>query len=90
MTIWKYLIEITGMQHLEIPVAAKILCVQMQGGHPYIWAMVNPLLRLVKRRIIIRGTGKPFDEPVGNYIGTVQEREGKFIWHIFDLGEFNE
>lgn len=40
--IYKYRIEVTDDQNIEMPVGAKILTVQTQNGVPCIWAMVDP------------------------------------------------
>jgi hypothetical protein len=86
-TIHKYRLQIVSEQPVTMPSGAEILCVQMQGDTPCIWAMVNPDNPNVTRSIAICGTGHPV--PVGNYkyVGTVQQFGGSLIWHIFQRPE---
>lgn len=90
MVIWKYELEITGKQTVEMPVTAKILSAQMQGEILQIWALcgenieLNENIELEKRTFAIYGTGNQTYEQVGTYIDTVQDNDG-FVWHIFEL-----
>ena len=84
-TIHKYLLKITDQQDIEMPHLAQILCVQMQDGHLYIWAMVDDEAPMDSRTIRIIGTGNPIDDGNWlNYIGAVQEFDGELIWHVFE------
>ncbi len=83
-TIWKYELEVTYHQTLEIPKDAKLLCVQNQYGHPYLWALVDPAEDKVERQIRCCGTGHT-ELNIGHnmYLGTTQMAEGNLIWHWF-------
>lgn len=88
-TIHKYAIN-TLADTYKLPKGAQILCVQVQHGRPYMWALVDPAAPMVARGIVVYGTG--FDVPrrnaaVEHYIGTVQLNDGGLVWHIFDRGE---
>lgn len=87
MTIWKYPLEITDEQTIELPQRSEILSVQMQNGVPTIWALVDPKAPgpKVKQKIGIFGTGNPIDGVLFKqaFIGTVQQ--GSLVWHVFTL-----
>ena len=61
--IYKYRIEVTDDQNIEMPVGAKILTVQTQNGVPCIWAMVDP--NAEKERVHIRVHGIQFKTATG-------------------------
>lgn len=82
--IHKYPIQIKDKFNIEMPIGAKILTVQVQGNVPCIWALVDTEQHLEIRYFILVGTGQPLDEFYGNYIGTIQQEHGYFVWHIFE------
>ena len=84
LTIWKFPLDITDKQMVEMPRGARLLCVQMQYSTPCIWALVSPDGERQTRRIITRCTGHRIDEEVGDYIGTYQT--GPLVFHVFDGG----
>lgn len=85
MTIWKYEIGVTDEQTVMVPEGAEILCVQMQGTTPCLWALVNPKLKPAPRTIEIHGTGNPqAPETAAHYIGTFQQFGGRLVWHVFE------
>lgn len=81
-TIFKYNIEITDEQKIDIPIGAELLSAQIQKNAMVIWALVNT--SLVKEPVTIKifGTGNPVSEDNGIYLSTVQAPMG-FVWHIF-------
>ena len=85
MTIWKYDLRLVDVQNVRLPVAAKILAVQVQRGVPRLWALVDPGAPEENRRIAIRGTGHPIDM-AGEYIGTFQVEGGALVFHVFEGG----
>lgn len=89
-TIWKFPFENMGMFGLDMPKGAEILTVQVQGGIPCIWEMVDPGQEKKKRTIVIHGTGHPIQQAEEKkYIGTYQEMQGELIWHVFELEDGN-
>lgn len=86
MKIWKYELEICDQQTINMPVGAKLLCIQMQHGKPCIWAICDPMAQPKPRHIAIYGTGQPMPDDLGIYIGTFQIANGSLIFHAFDLG----
>lgn len=94
-TIYKYELAIEDTQEIMLPIGAQILCVQMQGKSPQLWAIIDPHAPKEPRVIDIYGTGhplgdyrllplpKPKEDP-GKYIGTFQQYEGQLVWHVFE------
>lgn len=87
MKIYKYPLEITDIQTLEMPIGAKLLDAQMQNGNLCLWALVDTAANKEKRSIAIYGTGNPMPDEVGEYIATFQTMGGAFVGHVFDLGK---
>jgi hypothetical protein len=81
-TIWKFPLEIIERQIVTMPLDAKPLTIQVQGGTPTLWARVDDSQQKVQREVIMVGTGWPMkDRNAFDYLGTVQE--GPFVWHYF-------
>ena len=88
-TIWKYPLDITDHQIIEIPEEYSILSAQLQGRQLCIWAAVEPENRTVPVRVRIVGTGhliskQEMAELV--YIGTVVSEQCGLVWHVFFEG----
>lgn len=85
-TIWKYRLENVTSQTLKLPCGANILTVQEQGFSICLWVAVNPdEKRMVDRIFHIVGTGQKA-QSLGdmNYITTLQQENGAFVWHVFE------
>lgn len=80
--IWKFPLDITERQYIEIPSGWHALSVQIQSGRANLWALVN--VEADKRSVLVRcyGTGHSCPEDRGDYVGTVQQESG-FVWHFF-------
>lgn len=82
-TIWKFGLQLTDRQTIEMPRAAEVLTAQMQGNTLCLWAEVVIGRHPEKREFLIIGTGNPIDPSVEKkYIGTVQQNG--FVWHVFE------
>ena len=86
-TIWKYPIEVTDDQAVDMPAGAQVLSVQVQGGAPCVWATVDPDAPVRPRRLRTFGTGHPDCDFSGVFVGTYQLRGGSLVFHLFDCGE---
>ena len=82
--IYKYELEITDKQDVEMPLGAQMLSVQMQGDKLCVWALITTGREQEVRHIEIYGTGRD----IGNenqmnifHRGTVQD--GGLVWHVF-------
>lgn len=80
--IWKYPIEETGQQSIEIPDESKILCVQVQKGVPCLWVEVDDEYAPVLVYVFIVTTGETFDL-AADYVGTFQLYNGSFVGHVY-------
>lgn len=101
LTIWKYRLEdywydgrMVLQPRFEIPMpkGAKILCLQTQDNTPCIWAQIEGNHPTEPREFYITGTGHHMiDDPDINpkYIGTYQQDDGMFVFHVFELQETN-
>jgi len=85
MRIWKWEIVVTDKQTLMMPAGAKLLDVQMQGGHCYIWALCDQNAPEHPRNLAIYGTGNPMPDKPGEYVATFQMRGGAFVFHAFEI-----
>jgi len=86
-TIWKYELKVTAGQNILMPIGAEILTVQMQGGTPYLWGLVNPKAETESRSIEMFGTGNPVLYNTGvsrKYISTFQMQNGGLVFHVFE------
>lgn len=83
-TIWKYELNITDTQTLEMPKGAKILSVSNQRGKLQLWALVDDMNDLEDRDIEILATGEPvpYANTFREFIGTVVI--DPFVWHVFE------
>ena len=82
-TIYKYPLKIDDEQEVMMPKGARMLSVQLQGGRPCLWALVDPNLENEARSLLIRGTGHDASG-VGRYISTFQMDGGALLFHAFE------
>ena len=86
--IYKYTLEVTDVQDIQLPVDAQILTVQTQHGAPQLWAIVDADSKRTRtRRLVIHGTGHPVHEhaDIGCYLGTFQLHDGRLVFHVFEV-----
>ena len=86
-SIFKYTLETTDSQIINIPKDAEILTIQTQFEEPQLWALVNPENEIVERYIEIFGTGHPVYCDMGierKYIATYQLSGGNYVFHAFE------
>ena len=84
--VWKFPLVVDDVQIIEMPANAEILCVQMQGDVPCLWARVESSRPTEPRKILIAGTGHEREDLWGlaHYIGTFQVYGGKLVFHVFE------
>lgn len=83
-TIWKFTFEVRDSFELDLPSRSTPLSVQVQGGVPCLWMLVEPDTPRVKRRFYVRGTGHPCDDcDADRFIGTFQLAGGQLVFHLF-------
>jgi len=84
-TIWKFELEMVGMQNINLPKGAKILTVQTQNEKACLWALVEiDVAELEQRTIVTFGTGHPMPDVSLVYLGTYQVAGGALIFHVFE------
>lgn len=82
-SIYKYNLDLTERQTLNLPKGRKFLDVQVQNGKIVIWLLVDPNAELIGQQFRIIGTGQRLNSiPTGQYLGTVQL--DSFVWHLFE------
>ena len=81
-SIWKFPIEITDRQTVNMPKTATILSVQIQHGAVCMWALVDTEEPTVDRTFIVHGTGHPCICDASEYIGTFQVASGALVFHL--------
>ena len=85
-SIWKFPLETTDIQQIEMPADAEILTIQTQDEIPCIWALVSTDAPKRKVAFEIFGTGHPVPENAKRkYVGTYQLRKGALVFHCFEL-----
>lgn len=80
--IYKYPLELTDRQEIEMPSGAQMLSVQFQGGLLCLWALVHK--DRSKATVVVRifGTRNPAEDADSvEYVGTVQLNG--LVWHVF-------
>lgn len=82
-SVWKFPFDATNRVEIEMPAGSQFLSVQIQDGRTTLWALVQTGEPLVKRHLLIRGTG--YDATgVGRFVGTCQMYAGAFVLHAFE------
>ena len=84
--IFKYELEVTDRQAIQMPTGAVLRAIQWQGMQLCLWAEVNDEAAPVPREIAIYGTGQSMPNYPGNYIGTFQMNQGALVFHVYDRG----
>lgn len=84
MKIFKYTLNMTDVQVIEMPKKAMILsCQEQQIGVLTIWAIVNPDAENEKITFEIIGTGNEVSVQPREYLATVIS--GPCVWHVFKI-----
>lgn len=79
--VFKYEITEPGLNHIVMPIAARILSVQLQGTKICLWALVNPELNVKAYYVLLVGTGHEITHNVIMHISTFQI--GAIVLHAF-------
>ena len=82
--VFKYPLEVTDFQDVNLPLGAEILKVEMQQNCLQMWALVDDDVTYFSfRKIRIAGTGHVIE---GNmkYISTFFMADGSLVFHVFE------
>lgn len=85
-TIYKYDLQVTDHQVIQLPKGAKILTVQEQLQIPCIWALVDPIAQKEDVEVWTFGTGHEMTDSLSGkikYLGTYQLNGGRLVFHVF-------
>lgn len=88
-SVWKYSLDITDVQTIEMPEDVEILSVQMQKDTLCMWVFIDPAKDLILKTFYIIGTGHLIDNNAitdieKQYIGTFQTGSGSLVFHVFE------
>lgn len=86
MKIYKYTLNNTDEQTLELPFGAKILDVQVQNCTVCMWCLVTETNSPNKREFVLYGTGRKIREDMDQleYVATYQLAQGALVFHLFE------
>jgi 3-oxoacyl-(acyl-carrier-protein) synthase len=84
-SIYKYELDITDSQILDLPVGSKLLSVANQNNKIVLYALVNVDVTFKKSHTIItHGTGhQANDVDDATFLGTVLLHSGQLVFHVF-------
>lgn len=80
--VYKYPLQITDKQIVQLPEIREILCVQIQNKVPCLWAYVDPNSKNEPVEIVTMGTGHVLAKKSRKYISTYQF--GELVFHVFE------
>ena len=89
-TIWKFPFEIRDTITCQMPIGARVLCVDVQRGIPCLWVLVSPGEIDMIYSFELRGTGQPFKGNEGRYVSSFMMRDGVLVFHLFEQIELPE
>lgn len=87
--IYKFQLEVTDVQDIEMPHGSILLSVQTQNEKPCLWVLVyntEAEIEVIRLRTIETGTpisDEDFD-PL-DFIGTYQLERGSYVGHVFQV-----
>jgi hypothetical protein len=83
--VWKYPLNLRGVNKLSMPKGARVVKVEQQpGSGPCVWVIVDPSVSPEQRWFEVVGTGHPFgDNRV--YVGSWQDPPLPFMWHLLEV-----
>ena len=88
--IYKYKLQITENQEIEVPIGYQILSLDVQDNMPYIWILIDPLQEeKMKLKFSFYTTGQDIDcsnMKYIDYIGTVHLCNSSLVYHCFFNG----
>ena len=82
--IYKYGLNWSDWQTIEMPVDACFLSIQVQNGRTYLWAKVDADNANETRTIITKATGEEFDDTNLAYAGTYLNTDTGIVGHVFE------
>jgi hypothetical protein len=82
ITIFKYLLPLSPVSTVDVPVGSRFLDVQSQDGDLVAWFLVDTDAPRAGRVFTVIGTGHPAGHVrADDHVATVQQ--GGYVWHCF-------
>lgn len=91
MRVYKYKLDMKSLDYtnqifIRMPKGAQVLRVQMQHGHPVMWAAVDPKAAPENRCFEVIATGHDArDTGEYRYVDTFQAANGHLVFHVFEV-----
>ena len=87
LTVFKYQVPLRDYFKLALPKGARVLTVDVQNGHPQLWALVNPDHKTEDRLFRFAGTSHPIEDAPARlkFVATFQMDGGSLVFHIFEV-----
>ena len=88
ITVWKFPLPMEDDRAtIEMPFPGRPIHVAEQQGEPFVWALVSPGGRMVKRVLRVAGTGHILGAMSGATISARFRCATVLVFHVFDLGD---
>ena len=87
-TVWKFPFPFGNKIEVDMPKGAEVIHFDVNYKTFCLWAIVDTeRVEVATRYFRLHGTGHHISPDIGkdNHIATLQD--GKFVWHIFEVGE---
>jgi hypothetical protein len=89
-TIYKYPLEITDVQTIDLPNGAEVLDVAVQDELPVLWALVDTEEITAPVEVYTFGTGIPISTELDDLVHISTYQIGGFVGHVFiEIGDFD-
>ena len=86
--IYKYPLQLTKIQEIEMPRGAQVIHVGVQANTICLWAIVDTACPVERRSFAILATGHlNFNPEIMRHLGSVIMNEGALVWHVFEPKE---
>lgn len=82
--IWKFELPLDTVADVNMPAGATVLSVDLQGDTAVLWANCDPRQGAQARRFANVFTGHEVPNWAGRFIGTVNQRDARLVWHVFE------
>jgi hypothetical protein len=80
--MWKFPFDVAPRFSVQMPAVHRVCAVQLQGGVPCMWVLVDHASAVETVWFRVVGTGHQFDLDGLGFVGTFQQ--APFVWHLFE------
>lgn len=87
--IYKYTLDVTDFQEIEMPFGSKIIKVApvsrpFESDKVVLWCICPSDSTVVKRGFVLIATGRGFDDKGLKYVDSVIFQKNSLVFHLFD------